>query len=259
MGHVKKEPSVKIDPSGSFKLVSKSEVMGADTTTSLMLRTALQRRSLAFDQCRLIGYVEHERWVNYLFSQLGHIPPPGYSAVSIEQILQADVEMWNLLAQECRSGLAATANGSLPVEQAMAKVMYSPQITYAMLPLPHGKAPSADKGKRRRESDEDDKPNKRSKGGKGKGKNSDKASSGKGSEKLSRNQAKNRAAEVFDSIPELKSMWSTIKGKPLCARYQLGSCPESSGVTPGGTCTKGLHACCVPKCFQTHSMKEHPK
>lgn len=260
MSHIKREMAVKIDSSGNFKLTSSSSSVGADTSTSLLLRTAFQRRSLAFDQCRLITYVEHEKWINHIFAQLNHIPPPGYIAVTLEQVLQADVEMWTLLSDECRSGLNLNAGGNLPVEQAIQRLMHSPQITYAMLPLPSGRGSKVQPGKRKRDSDDEGKSqDKRSRTGKGSGKNSQPKAMGrgKGDGKMSRTQTTKKAAEVFDAIPELKNMWSTVRGKPLCARFQLGTCPEEPFVKPGDTCTKGLHACCVPKCFEKHSLKDH--
>jgi hypothetical protein len=114
MGHIRKESTMKIDATGGIKIVQKNLTLGADTSSSLLLRLAFQRRSLAFDQCRVLTYVVHEKWVNHLFSQLNHIPPPGYASVSLEQILQADVELFTILANECRTGIAADVNGSLP-------------------------------------------------------------------------------------------------------------------------------------------------
>jgi hypothetical protein len=259
MGHVKKETAVKIDSSGNFKLTSASSSAGADTSTSLLLRTAFQRRSLAFDQCRLVTYVEHEKWINHIFAQLNHVPPPGYAPVSIEQVLQADLELWTLLSDECRNGISLTTAGVLPVEQAIIRLMHSPQITYAMLPLPTGRGAKAQNGKRKKEAEDDDRPDKRSRTDKGAGKGGQKGTMGrgKGDGKLSRTQVSKKAADIFESIPDLKGMWSTVRGKPLCARYQLGTCPEEPIVRPGDTCTKGLHACCVPKCFEKHSFKDH--
>jgi hypothetical protein len=75
--------------------------------------------------------------------------------------------------------------------------------------------------------------------------------------KQNKGNAKSKAAEVFDSFPDLKGMWSSVRGSPLCARYQLGTCPEEGTTSSGGHCSKGMHACCVPKCFEKHSMKDH--
>ena len=256
MGHIRKEPSMKIDSAGGIKLVQKSSTLGADTSSSLLLRLAFQRRSLAFDQCRVVTYVVHEKWVNHLFSQLSHIPPPGYAGVTLEQILQADVELWTILSNECRSGLTAVADGALPVEQALRQHMFAPQVTYAILPLPLGKFHQSKQNKRKSQSDDDDKaPRKKPKGnGKGQAKSS---KGGKSDGKQSKAPSKSKAAEVFDSLSELKGMWSTVRGNPLCARYQLGTCLEEGNTSPGGWCSKGMHACCVPKCFEKHSMKDH--
>ena len=110
----------------------------AEVNTSLNIRIAFQRRSLALDQCRMVSYYEHERWVNHIFMQLHKVPPAGYSPVTIDQILLADVMLWQLVCDECRSGLSVTAAGVLPVEVAIHKHMYSPDVTYAFFPLPSG-------------------------------------------------------------------------------------------------------------------------
>ena len=258
ISHIKKEPSVKIDNSGSMRLVQKTIQASADTSNSLSIRIAFQRRSLAFDQCKLVSYIEHERWVNHLFAQLQHTPPPGYAAVTMEQILNADVELWQLVADECRSGLSITAGGVSPVEVAIFKNMYAPQITYAILPLPIGKPGAKGNQKRNRDTNQDDDkpPAKKAKGsgkqnqgakqgGKGSGKGQDKSSS------------KTKAATAFAQFPELQGMWSSVRGNPVCAKYQLGQCPEETTVSPGGWCAVGWHVCCVPKCFEKHSKKDH--
>ena len=52
------------------KLATPAEPVVADTATDLQLQWALQRRGLAYDQCALIKYEEHEVWVQQLLGQL---------------------------------------------------------------------------------------------------------------------------------------------------------------------------------------------
>jgi hypothetical protein len=112
----------------------------------------------------VLTYVIHEKWVNHLFSQLNHFPPPGYANVSLEQILQADIELFTILANECRTGIAADVNGVCPVEVALKQHMFCPQVTYAILPLPTGKSQPG-RGKRKSNSEDEDKSShKKSKG-----------------------------------------------------------------------------------------------
>ena len=252
MSQIRKEPAIKIDSSGQFKLAEKAQPEKVDVSTDLALRVAFQRRSLAFDQCNLVSYVEHERWVNHLFSHLARQPPPGYAPVSTDQILQADRELWTTLANECRSGLQMTAAGVKPVEQAITRVMSAPHITYAILPLPASSGSNQrkrqqEKRKANDPSDEDKKKARTDNRGKGKG-----AGKGKGKDK----GGKSKTSSAFDIIPELKGMWAFVRGNPVCVKYNLGTCPETQ-VKPGEWCSRGIHVCCVPKCFEVHSMKEH--
>jgi hypothetical protein len=252
MAQVRKDPVVKIDASGQFKLAEKAQAEKVDVSTDLALRIAFQRRSLAFDQCNLVSYFEHERWVNHLFSHLSRQPPSGYAPVSTDQILQADREMWTLLANECRSGLQVTSAGVKPVEAAISKVMYAPQITYAILPLPLSSSSGSRKKQpeKRKPSEQPDEDKKRARSeNKGKGKGAGKS---KGKDK----GGKSKTSSAFDVIPELKGMWAFVRGNAVCVKYNLGTCPETQ-VKPGEWCSRGVHVCCVPKCFESHSMKEH--
>ena len=52
------------------KLTAADEHIAVDTSTGLQLQWALQRRGLAFDQCALISFDQHEIWVQQL---LGHL------------------------------------------------------------------------------------------------------------------------------------------------------------------------------------------
>ena len=148
MAQIKKEPSITIERGGSLRIATKATEPEADVSTSFAIREAFHRRSLALDQCRIISYTEHEKWINHLFSQL-HVPPPnGYNKVTVDQLLQADLEIFALMALDCREGLSLNAAGVLPVENALKARMYSPQVTFAMLPLPALAGNRAGKGKR---------------------------------------------------------------------------------------------------------------
>jgi hypothetical protein len=261
MSQIKREPAISIERGGSLRIATKVTEPEADVSTAYAIREAFHRRSLALDQCRVVSYAEHEKWINHLFSQL-HVPPPqGYNKVTVDQLLQADLEIFALMALDCREGLALTAAGVYPVENSLKARMYSPQVTFAMLPLPHAAGGRAGKGKRALEANADttEKPLK-----KGKGKGKPKGSPGKSKASSPKPKGGNSAeikaaADVFAAHEDLKNMWHSIRGAPLCARYQLGTCPEQTSVTPGSSCAKGVHLCCVPHCFKKHSMQAHPK
>ena len=63
---VKTDPVWKPDAGGLVRESKVSQELSADTSTDLLLRNALQRRSLAFDNCRLVAYSVFERWTDVL-------------------------------------------------------------------------------------------------------------------------------------------------------------------------------------------------
>ena len=88
----------------------------ADTSNELLMQWALQRRGLAFDQCKLMSNEVHDKWVQSLLMQLTREAPSGYSKVQMEQVLRADRELFTLMAQEhtgpfCKWSQRRTAPG----------------------------------------------------------------------------------------------------------------------------------------------------
>ena len=79
------------------KLASADENVSVDTSTDLQLQWALQRRGLAFDQCALISYNEHEVWVQQLLGHLTREAPTGFARVSTSQVIRADREMFTIM------------------------------------------------------------------------------------------------------------------------------------------------------------------
>ena len=246
---IKKEPAVKIDAAGSFKLIHKAQSDKADTSSDLFIRLAFQRRSIVFDMCRMMSYIEHEKWICSLFSQLSHVPPPGYAPVSMEQILTADRELWTLVAEKCRNGLRVDAAGTYLVEKEFLMLQNAPPVTYAMLPLPMS-AKSSDRKRKSPDSNRSqpkasDKKHART----ADGKSSKGGKSGKGQ---NRNDKESKGSIFFNNFPELRGMWYKVRGCVVCAKFNLGECQD---VQPGETCSRGKHICCYPKCFELHSMK----
>jgi len=82
-------------------------VYHADTSTELRIRSALDRRCLAFDQADILAYAVQEAWISYMFQQLFRSPPANYNAVTMEQVLQADKCLWIRLAELPRRGISA--------------------------------------------------------------------------------------------------------------------------------------------------------
>jgi hypothetical protein len=99
---LKEKPTTLTLEQQTLKLSTADPKLKADTSNELLMQWALQRRGLAFDQCKLISNDIHERWVNMLLMQLTREAPNGYAKVNMEQILRADRELFTVMAQEHR-------------------------------------------------------------------------------------------------------------------------------------------------------------
>ena len=213
----------------------------ADTGTELRIRSALLRRSLAYDQAGLIDYAVSLNWLDYIYAQMMRLPPDSnYQAVSMAQILQADKQLFIVLAGLSRTGIAPTCAGVRPLDAMMAAARADPQVTALLQPLPVGLAnkrpklqagvlppPQPYAGVERAKGS-----GKGAQRGKGAGK-------GKGSRK--------------GGLPEaLRGMhFKTPQGDPICYGYNL-----PGGCSRGEAC-RNKHVCCMPGCYAEHPLSGH--
>jgi hypothetical protein len=132
---LKVDPTWKPDSNGVIRETRVREELKADVSTDLKLRFALQRRSLAFDQARLVDYDRFEKWTQILLEAYTASPPECYKKVSIEQVQHADIEMFKYLMKETRNGIRF--NGQLnPLEEAIRRALTAPEIRLHLQPLP---------------------------------------------------------------------------------------------------------------------------
>ena len=137
---VKVDPVWKPDSNGIVKEVKVQEVLKADFDTDLKLRFVLQRRSLAFDQARLVGFDKFERWTQVLMEAYTSTPPDGYQKVSLEQVHRADIELFKVMMRETRSGIKVVGDVQ-HMDAALAKAISATEVRLHLQPLPQ--APSA--------------------------------------------------------------------------------------------------------------------
>lgn len=157
---LKTDPTWKPDSAGVIREVKVMEEVKADISSDLMLKYALQRRSLAFDQARLIDYDKFERWSQILLEAYTAPPPSGFRKVSIEQVHHADMELFKVLMKETRSGIRVSG-GVAPLEVSLAKALVAPEIRLHLQPL---QGSSATSSKRRLEDEAPEAPRKREAG-----------------------------------------------------------------------------------------------
>eukprot|EP00435_Cladocopium_sp_Y103_P060396 s860_g22.t1 len=97
---LKEEPTTLTVEQQTLRLSAGEPKIQADTSNELLMQWAMQRRGLAFDQCKLMSNDVHDKWVTTLLTQLTREPPPGYAKVRMEQVLRADKELFTVMAQE---------------------------------------------------------------------------------------------------------------------------------------------------------------
>ena len=73
----------------SLKMAAPPLNITADVGSDLKLQWALQRRGIALDQCRILDWSQHEKWVHILLNTLTRESPDGYQRVKQEQLICA--------------------------------------------------------------------------------------------------------------------------------------------------------------------------
>ena len=208
-----------------------------DTSTELRLQWAFMRRGIAFDQCHLLSWEIHQKWVTLLMEALCESPPPGYSAVTAAQIVRADREIWTLLARDLPGPYKVTATGVSPCDAVFERLMTHARITQFLLPLRGSAAKGATTA---REATRDL--------GDSGGSTSTKPPARP--KKKAKPQPKKAAKP-----PSLKNYsCKHSSGKPICWAYNCAegcTLDANNNVVPGiPGCRKGLHCCC--KCFRAN-------
>ena len=215
-----------------IKLTSQETSTAADTSSDLQVQWCLQRRGLAFDQCSLISFQEHELWVQQLLNQLTREAPQGFVKPTIGQIIRADRELFTIMAQDLTS-VQPKATGEFPMEESLKQLRTDPRVTMHLLPLPKvsarehdSKNPSSSStGHPRPAPKRDFRPAKKSKA----------------------------SAKAKSMCPDELKQYSqkTDEGLPICWAFNSkAGCKEP---VQNGRCKKGVH-CCI-KCKRTnHSV-----
>ena len=95
----------------------------------------MNRRALAFDLVQVCGFHVMNGYHADLFDHLHHQPPPGYSSVSLAQILRSDRAAWLHIAEKI-SSITRDALNKLPLEEELKTLLAHPSVSFHLLPLP---------------------------------------------------------------------------------------------------------------------------
>ncbi|CAE7293175.1 unnamed protein product [Symbiodinium sp. CCMP2592] len=206
----KEDRTLTVDNSGNVH-IKNADIRGeADLSTDLLLKFALTRRGLAMEQAGLLGFKEHEKWAERLLHSRYREVPSGYTRVSIQQLLQADKQLFVTAANECRSGVQVTETGR-PLDEAWMRCADLTEVSHLLAPLaspPPAKIPF-----------ERPTPYGRGKGG-AKGK-----------------QPSRREVTMPEDLKDGHA--NTPKGVPICFDAQRGKCTRQ---LTGNKCFRGAHA-----------------
>ena len=256
---IKSDPVWKPDSSGVIKEVKMPSDLKADLTSDLMLRWALQRRSLAYDQTRIIDYNLMEEWSQILLDAYVQVAPEGYAKVTIEQIHKADMELFKNMMRATRNGIKIQSDGTKPLEEAFRAAKVAPEVRLILQPL---QSPSSSSLANKRKAPEpielgakasttEEKLRRQVKNLQGQVKNLQTSNRGKGKGKSKQDTA--RAIRMPRKLIGQSPV--TASGDNICFDYNLDGCDAAK---PGERCPKGWHVCCRHGCFKPHPMGEHP-
>ena len=106
----------------------------------------------------LASYTVLETWVQSLFVRMQRDPPANHHAVSLNQVLSADRELFQLLSHNLMGQIQAPAGAKRPLDDEITTLSTRPEVLFHLLPLPKPappppaphptKRPFADPGRR---------------------------------------------------------------------------------------------------------------
>ena len=210
-----------------------SKTNRADLGSDFLVRQALQRRALAYDQMEIMPFQYLESWNTYLFNLMIREPLQvdgvKYNRVSLTQVLEADRQAFALASDRCRKGIQVSA-GKYPAVEAFDLARADPLVISLLQPLPAGRTSSF-------EGQREAKTSRTRVGEKGSGKGGGKRN-GKGKQ-----GSKGIAPKELIGL-HLR----TKSNEPICFAYNISECKQASD---GKRCSKGFHVCA--KCLGQHS------
>ena len=231
----KSTPSISFDATGNIKVTKKQELAQCSLTGDLKLRTAMQRRALAYDMAGVASFLVMEKWANMLFERLQQEPPHGYRYVTHDQLLRADQALWLRIAEETRAQVQGDGLRK-PVDEAIEKWSLHPEVQYHIMPMPGTTQSSSTPKPQHNTTTAPSKPvvkDNDSKSTKGKGK-------GKQKGKI--------------NVPDNCEIKFGENQRPICMKYNIGTC--RGNVKPGKRCQYGFHVCWKKQCHKNHSAVE---
>ena len=236
---IKKETFVKAEANtGNLKQVERSINPTADLTTEYRVKLAFTRRALAFDNVGLCDFSVMEDLHDYLYGLVMKEALDTHQAISVQQIIKADRQIWIRLIELTREGINPDATGRKPIEINLPIARLDPMFCALLQPLPRSYSPGPyDKanGNSRGSNDNSAPYSQGAKGTKGKGR----GAKGKGRGGKGNTRGGKAPAALPDELKGFRTQ--TNSGNSYCWKSNMAcGCPDAK---VGNYCNKGFHGC----------------
>ena len=234
----------KLDSNRLLKEVQRKVEQAADTGTEIKLRFALQRRGGAMHVAELLSFDIHEHLVSLFTASLNDEILADHQKVTIQQLHNADVQIFKEMAAATRGGFNVVLPGKMPLDDLLLKALESGKVKSLLAQKPRAVGSG---GGTKRSLDEDtaaqvrqvtnNYKNNRGNSGGGKG------AGGKGSGKAASSGGKKKGKQAKDAtksrLPaELIGLKAATKaGERICYNFNMEGC------SAGKRCDKGWHVC----------------
>ncbi|CAJ1387287.1 unnamed protein product, partial [Effrenium voratum] len=96
----KEKPQILSIEQQLLKVTAPELQVKVDNATEIQMQWSLQRRGIALDQCGLVEWSVHQHWVQYLMGLLVKPSPDGYNRIRMDQLLNADRELFTVMSEE---------------------------------------------------------------------------------------------------------------------------------------------------------------
>ena len=204
---------------GALKSQAGGSLPDVDMSSEIKLFFALQRRALAFELVALSSWNVMQEWINKLMTSLMSEPPPGFTSISLQQLLRADRELFSILAAEVVGSLKAIAGGEPPLDSHIKRMLHDPRINVHLTSLPK-------LGGLKRDASRDASP---------------------------KRLPQNKKVKVDKGPAQLPSELQGLKtqnadGKPMCWHFNLDK--KCNNPVKKGRCKFGFHQCM--KCLRSN-------
>ncbi|CAJ1378275.1 unnamed protein product, partial [Effrenium voratum] len=124
----KRDSAIEFQVDGTLRMTKKEQRVHHEPTGEHKIRTAMLRRALAYHLVGAASYQVLERAITKLFSYLSREPVRGFRAVSLQQIVFAEKQMW-IEASLATVGKVLDTAAPKPLNEAITAAMDSPEVT----------------------------------------------------------------------------------------------------------------------------------